>query len=125
MGNVFLLTSRTSQGLLNGHCYRSVRIHHHGVHADARQVPNPLLDNHVPDVHVATVDMVVVQYEANHDVVVGKKQGPIRSGKIGDRQDLGSRLVFEMAVMKSLKRLPRRSNEPNFSSTRLRTGTCT
>ena len=72
MGNVFLLTSRTSKGLLNERCYRLVRIHHHGVHADARQVPNPLLDNHVPDVHVATVDMVVVQYEANHDVVVGK-----------------------------------------------------
>lgn len=86
-------------------------------HPDVRQVSNLLLDNHVPDVHVVTVDMVVVQYEANHDVVVGKKQGPIRSGKIGDSQGLGSRLVVEMAVMKSLKRLPRRSNEPNFSST--------
>lgn len=66
-----------------------------------------------------------LQYEANHDVVVGKKQGPIRSGKIGDSQGLGSRLVVEMAVMKSLKRLPRRSNEPNFSSSDLRTSTCT
>ena len=119
MGNVFLLTSRASKGLLNERCYRLVRIHHHGVHADARQVPNPLLDNHVPDVHVATISRYGrCAVWSKSRCRCGERQGPIRSGKIGDSQGLGSRLVFEMAVMKSLKRLPRRSNEPKFSSTR-------